>query len=209
MRAPATGPLRLARAGAAAAVTVALAALAHVVADGELPALVVTLTLTAVVLAAAVALTGRRLGALGAVGLLAVGQLAVHASSTLFTSMACLPGESAPTHVHHPGMVMAPACTAVDAALVAPVLGLPAMLVLHVVATLVTALVLVGVDRALWWLAAWLRPLVGGPAAVPVVAARAALPTPADVPGPAHAWWRDVVPLRGPPAWQSRSLPPR
>ena len=83
-----------------------------------------------------------------------------------------------------------------------PLLGASAMLVLHVVATLAAALVIVGADRALWWLVAWLRPLVGGPAPV-VVVPRPALPTPADVPWSGHAWWRDVVPLRGPPAWQS------
>ena len=55
------------------------------------------------------------------------------------------------------------------------------MLVLHVAATLVAALVIVGADRALWWLAAWLRPLVGSAAPV-VVVPRPVLPTPVEVP---------------------------
>ena len=127
--------------------------------------------------------------------------------------MACMP---APTdqaalfgHQHHPGMVMQSqaACTAVDP-LAQPVLGESAMLVLHVVATVVAALVLVGADRALWWLAAWLSPLAG--ASVPaVLVARPALPTAVDAPWSPHAWWRDVAPRRGPPAWQSRTAPPR
>jgi hypothetical protein len=82
------------------------------------------------------------------------------------------------------------------------------MLVLHVGATLLAALVLVGADRALWWLAAWLRPLVSGPAGT-VVVPRAALAAPVEVPWCTHAWWRDVAPLRGPPAWRSPTVPPR
>jgi hypothetical protein len=214
MPTPATGSLRLARGAVVAVVTVALAALAHVLAGGALPPFVVVVSLTAIVLAAAVVLTGRRLGPVGAVALLGVGQLAVHSSFSLFTSMACMPGATDQAalfgHEHHPGMVMQSqtACTAVDPGLAQPLLGASAMLVLHVVATLLAALVLVGADRALWWLAAWLRPLVGGPATV-VVVPRPSLPTPAEVPWSGHAWWRDVVPLRGPPAWQSPTVPPR
>ena len=206
MPAPATGALRLARAGLVALVTVALAALAHVLAGGALPPFVVVATLTAVVLAAAVVLTARRLGPVGAVALLGVGQLAVHSSFSLVTSMTCLP---ATVHAHHPGMVMGPqaACTAVDP-LAQPVLGSSAMLVLHAVATVVAALVLVGADRALWWLAAWLRPLLGLPAPV-VAVVRPSLPAPVEVPWSRHAWWRDAVPLRGPPAWQHPTAPPR
>ena len=92
---PATGPLRLARGAVVAVVTVALAALAHVLAGGALPPFVVVVTLTAIVLAAAVVLTGRRLGPVGAVALLGVGQLAVHSSFSLFTSMACTPTATA------------------------------------------------------------------------------------------------------------------
>ncbi|MBO3086141.1 hypothetical protein [Cellulomonas fengjieae] len=206
---PATGPLRLARAAVVAAVTVALAALAHVLAGGSLPPFVVVVSLAAVVLAAAVVLTGRRVGPVGAVALLGVGQLAVHSVFSLVTSMACLPAATLAGHQHHPGMAMpSQAACAADPALAQPVLGVSAMLLLHAVATLVVALVVVGTDRALWWLAAWLRPLVGGPAPV-VVVPRPSLPAPAEVPGPVTTRWRDVVPLRGPPAWRSPVLPPR
>ena len=217
MPAPATGPLRLVRAGVVAAVTVALAALAHVLAGGSLPPFVVLVTLTAVALAAAALVTARRLAPAGALALLGVGQLAVHSSFSLFTSMACTPGAAGSPgsaallgHEHHPGMVMPlqAACSAVDTGVAQPLLGASAMLVLHVVATVVAALVIVGADRALWWLAAWLRPLVGGPATVAVIP-RPSLPTPADVPWSGSSWWRDVVPLRGPPAWQSPTVPPR
>ncbi|WP_421742844.1 hypothetical protein [Cellulomonas sp.] len=211
MPAPATGPLRLVRAGVVAAVTVALGALAHVLAGGTLPPSVVLVTLTALALAAAVVLTARRLGPAGALALLGVGQLAVHSSFSLFSTVACLPGPaSLQGHVHHPGMVMATqaSCTPADVTLVQPLLGAPAMLVLHVAASVVAALVLVGADRALWWLAAWLSPLLGTTEPAAVVP-RASLPTPAEVPWSGYAWWRDAVPLRGPPAWQSPVVPPR
>ncbi|GEK21993.1 hypothetical protein [Cellulomonas xylanilytica] len=211
MPTPATGPLRLARGVVVAVVTVALAGLAHVLAGGALPPAGVLVALTAIVLAAAVVLTARRLGPVGAVVLLGAGQTAAHSTFSLFTSMSCTPTDPAALvgHQHHAGMVMTATCAAADPALAQPLLGTSAMLVLHVVATLAAALLIVGADRALWWLLAWLRPLVGGPAPV-VVVPRPSLPTPAEVPWSGHAWWRDVVPLRGPPAWQqSPTVPPR
>src|SRR5688572_18647144 len=124
MPTPATGPLRLARGAVVAGVTVALAALAHVLAGGSLPPFVVVVALTAIVLAAAVVLTGRRLGPVGSVALLGAGQLGVHSSFSLFTSMSCAPADPAALvgHQHHPGMVMASTCTAVDP-LAQPLLG--------------------------------------------------------------------------------------
>ena len=214
MPAPATGPLRLVRAGVVAAVTVALAALAHVLAGGSLPPFVVLVTLTAVALAAAVVVTAQRLAPAGALALLGVGQLAVHSSFSLFTTMACLPGPGDQAalfgHAHHGGMVMQTqaACTAADPGLAQPVLGASAMLVLHVAATVAAAVVLAGADRALWWLAAWLSPLIGIAAPAATVP-RPSLPTPAEVPWSGYAWWRDAVPLRGPPAWQSPVVSPR
>ncbi len=194
---PATGPLRLVRAGMVAVVTVALATLAHLLAGGGLPPVVVLIALTAFALAAAAVLTARTLGPVGAVALLGVGQLALHSAFSLFTSMACMSG---PPSAHHAGTAMQ--CTAADAGSAQPLLGGSTMLVLHVAATLAAALVIVGADRALWWLAAWLRPLVDSAAPV-VVVPRAVLPTPVEAPSSGDEWWRAVVPLRGPPAWQS------
>jgi hypothetical protein len=210
MPVPATGLLRLVRAGSIAVVTVALAALAHVLAGGPLPPAVVLAALTALALAAAVVLTARRVGPLGVLALLGVGQLAVHSAFSLFTTMSCLPTSAVQggslAHQHHPGMVMGPsaACTAVD---VQPLLGSSSMLGLHVAAAVVAALVLAGADRALWWLAAWLSPLFGTSEPA-VVVPLPSLPTPADVPVPGRARWRDTVPLRGPPAWHSPVIPP-
>ena len=49
----------------------------------------VVVALTAIVLAAAVVLTGRRLGPVGAIVLLGAGQTAAHSTFSLFTSMSC------------------------------------------------------------------------------------------------------------------------
>ena len=85
----------------------------------------------------------------------------------------------------------------------------PAWIERLIVAVIIVSLMTyVIMPRYTRWLAAWLRPLVGGPATV-VVVPRPSLPTPAEVPWSGHAWWRDVVPLRGPPAWQSPTVPPR
>ena len=53
-----------------------------------------SLTLAALFLAAAVVLTGRRLGPVGAVALLGAGQAAAHSTFGLFTSMTCAPVRS-------------------------------------------------------------------------------------------------------------------
>ncbi len=200
MQTPTTGALRLARAGLVAVVTVALASLAHVLAGGALPPLPVVGALAAVALAAAVLLTRSRVRPTGAVVLLGAGQLAVHSSFRLVAPMACMTGPTTTgAHVHGAAAVLPSAaeCSAVGAAH-PMVLGASAMLVLHVVATVVAALLIAGVDRAIWWLAVWLRPLVAGPA-VAVVVPRPALPTATETPWSLHAWWRDAAPRRGPP----------
>lgn len=80
-----------------------------------------------------------------------------------------------------------------------PLLGASAMLVLHVVATVLTALVVAGGDRALHWLLAWLRPRVVVPAPV-VVPAVGTPATPVVAGAPHRAPWSRAHPRRGPPA---------
>jgi hypothetical protein len=75
----------------------------------------------------------------------------------------------------------------------------PQMLGLHIVATLVTALLLAKGEAALWALAAWLRPLRG------IAAVRFLFPAAVAVPVPRRAMgrlWRVLrrPPSRGPPA---------
>lgn len=229
-----TGPWRLVRAGVVASVVVALAGLAHVLGGGALPAGVVLVALTSLVLAVCVALAGRRLGVVAVTAVLGVGQLVLHHAFTILCAVGCA-ASSAPagslvdphaghTAAEHAGQLAGPvtdhaahlagqstvhaahagqavgtlACTDPHG-VAAPLLGASAMLVLHVVATVLTALVVAGGDRALHWLLVWLRPrvTVPGPVVVPVggtlVGAVVAV-------APHRAPWSRAHPRRGPPA---------
>lgn len=212
MTSPAAGPLRLARALVVGAVVLALAAGAHLMGGGVLPAPTVLALLGGMVLAAAVAVAGRRLSVVELGALLGGGQLALHtafgllATSTLCTTSSA--GGAGGAHAHH-GAAATVRCTTTQAAAsgATPVDGLlpglgsaPTMLVLHVLATCATGLVLLHGERTLWWLAVWLRPLVALPAlsaedptgSVPVPSAE-----PTGLRGPQHR--RGVPELRGPP----------
>jgi hypothetical protein len=195
--APSTGPARLARASVVAVATVALALAAHVLGGGAPPSMTVLVPLAAVVLAGAVPFSGRRTGPLGAVALLGGGQLALHHAFDLFGAMGCAPTGQALGHAH--------AAHAVDVVCTGPtshpgaVLGASAMLVLHVVATLATALLIAGTDRALSWAVAWLRPLVALLAPVRLPVARL-LPVKVETRRAIVRIDLVVAPLRGPPA---------
>jgi len=188
----ATGPARLARACVVAVSTVALGMLAHVLGGGAVPPTPVLGALAAVLLAGAVPLSGRRIGPVGAVAFLGVGQLAVHTTLGAVTSMGC-----APALMEH-GHATAVACGPAGPAMGVPLLGASAMLVLHVVATLVTGLLIAGTDRAIAWIRTWLRPLLDA-FATTVVVAVAPLPTPVAVTRAVGRTARGVVLQRGPP----------
>lgn len=227
-----TGPWRLVRAGVVASVVVALAGLAHVLGGGVLPAGVVVVALTSLVLAVCVALAGRRLGVVAVTAVLGVGQLVLHHAFTVLGATACVAGPSATAgdphaghtaaehaalatapgaghaghavgqvvdHAAHTGQAVGTVACADPHGVAAPLLGASAMLVLHVVATVLTALVVAGGDRALHWLIAWLRPRVVVPAPL-VVPAGAPLVGPVVDASPHRAPWARAHPRRGPPA---------
>lgn len=175
MGSPASGPLRLARALGVAAVVFGLAAGAHVAGGAELPVPSVLALLAAVVLAGSVMVTRSRLGLVAVGCLLGVGQFALHHAFGLLTPPPdCAPAATPAAdagHAHHGGHATVGAGCATHAAapVDGPVSGLASglthgqlvdrtMLFAHVAATLAAALVLLLGDRALWWLAAWLRP---------------------------------------------------
>ncbi|WP_051274700.1 hypothetical protein [Cellulomonas sp. URHD0024] len=188
----ATGPARLVRAFVVALSSVALALGAHVLGGGAVPPAVVVVPLVAVVLAAGVPFGGRRIGAPAAVALLGVGQLGLHHAFGALSGMGCVPAQEMTGHVH----TVQVACAAVPPQL--PGAGGSAMLWVHVVATLVTALLIAGTERALAWVGTWLRPLIALLAPVPLPTL-ACLPVMVEMP---HAVGRrdaGVVPLRGPP----------
>jgi hypothetical protein len=188
--------VRLARASAVAATTVALALVAHVLGGGAIPSPLVVGSLVAVVLAAAVPVGGRRLGPVGATALLGLGQLGLHGCLDALAGMGCVPGPKMAGHLHATQL----ACATAPAHLGPHATGAggSAMLALHVVATLAAALLIAGTDRALVHVASWLGPLVALLVSV-ALPASAALPVRAEnrrAPGRRAV---GVVALRGPP----------
>ena len=152
-------PFRIPRAGVLSVTVLGLAAAAHLSAGGHLPAAPVMAALTAVVTVSAVLLAGRKMTFPVLAGYLAAGQVVLH---LVFSA---LPGAggATPGPVHHLRGVVTAAPGPVDGAIPHEHLSAdasPAMLCLHLVATLATALMLARGEAALWALAAWLRPFV-------------------------------------------------
>ncbi|QSZ51442.1 MULTISPECIES: hypothetical protein [unclassified Arthrobacter] len=154
----ARAPFRIPRAAAVAVTVLALAATAHLLAGGELPAFPVMTALTAVIALSAIMLTGRKM----TVPLLAVYLGASQAALHLAFSALAGAGTPRPGLSHHLGMAAGPGSghgvvphehLSSDAS--------PGMLGLHVAAILATALLMARGESALWALAAWLRPLLG------------------------------------------------
>ncbi|MFJ5958228.1 hypothetical protein ACIQC5_20000 [Paenarthrobacter sp. NPDC092416] len=151
-------PFRIPRAAAVAAAVLALAATAHLLAGGELPAFPVMTALTAVVGLSAIMLAGRKMTAPLLAVYLGASQAALHLA---FSALAGA-GTPNPGLAHHPGMAAGPGAgvgvvphehLSADSS--------PGMLGMHVVAILATALLMARGESALWALAAWLRPLLG------------------------------------------------
>jgi hypothetical protein len=179
---------RLARAAVVGGATVFLAAGAHVAGGGALPDPLIVVGILALVLVPAIALAGRKISVVGMLGMLGAGQLGLHwAFDALSVSASAAPPPST-SHVHVLAALSAPSTSDHlhgDSTL---------MLVGHILATIVTALVLARGEQALWALLAWLTPLVR------LLAAAAPHPAPAL---PAFS----EEPL--PPAWRTLRLPAR
>ncbi|CAN7213390.1 hypothetical protein [Arthrobacter sp. LjRoot14] len=198
-------PFHSLRAAMVAAMIVTLAAAAHVVGGGALPAPGIMAAFLALTGMAATAATRRKLNFPAMAALLGAGQLVLHEAFSALSSPAGA-GPAEPTG-HHPASA-AFSGLPLDAASAASHLhhyesGWAAGLMLggHALATLACALLLAKGEAALWSLAAWLRPLVRLP--------RAAMPDVAAAPA-AAGWPEDAAPLpwrnlradcpRGPPA---------
>lgn len=202
----ARAPFHALRAGMVAAMIVTLAAAAHVVGGGELPAPGIMAAVLALTGMAATAATRLKLNFPAMAALLGAGQLVLHEAFSVFSSPAGT-GQSG-TPGHHPASLPL-AGVPLEAAGSAAVhlhqfdSGWAAGLMMggHALATLACAVLLAKGEAALWSLAAWLRPLVRLPeAAMPdAVAAPAAAGWPADS---APLPWRNLRAdsLRGPPA---------
>ncbi|QOT20000.1 hypothetical protein [Paenarthrobacter sp. YJN-5] len=160
-------PFLLPRAAGVALTALVLAAAAHVLAGGELPALPVLSALAAVVTLTAVVLAGRKMTTPVLAAYLGICQAALH------LAFSALSGPGTPVNDlsgHHPA---APGpgpggggVPGVHDHLSADMSA--GMLAMHVAAVLATALVMAKGEAAVWALASWLRPLVEPPAAVSI-----------------------------------------
>lgn len=152
-------PWRLPRAAVVAGIVLGLAAGAHVLAGGLLPAPPVMAALAAVVTLTAMLLAGVKMTAPVLTAYLSTGQFLLHGAFSALSARSTSgsgPGrhahDGAPLQSHAPDAVLHVHLATDDS---------PAMTGLHLVATLTTALLLARAEDALWALAAWLCPLPG------------------------------------------------
>ncbi len=203
---------RVHRAAAATAGTVGAGVVAHVLAGGAAPGVDVLALLAATLLPVALLATRARLGRLPTLGLLSAGQYVVHGALVLTAVRPASGPASAPGHCGGPAAHGSTAHGSAEhcAALVAhgpehasgPVaVDDGVMAVLHVAATLATALLLAQGDRAVAalrgaLLAVWRTPVLALPRPLRALPRRVAAP---DVVPPPLVCVRRR-PRRGPPA---------
>jgi hypothetical protein len=165
-----TGVLRAARTAVAVLAVLGVSAAAHQLGGGRVPG-ALALVLLAVLLAPPTWLAlGRRLSAPALVTLLGVGQVAVHLG---LAAMAPGAGSAGAPHLHD--ALPTGLAAGSSAAPMAPMAGAGGpMLLAHVLATLVLAVVLARAEAALWHVVSSLLPRVVAPLRRPVLLRHAA-----------------------------------
>jgi hypothetical protein len=188
---PAGGGVRALRAGVLAAVTLGLAAAAHMVGGGEVPGLpVLAVALGPLALGSAL-LTRRRLGAVALLAWLAPVEALLHGLFGATASDALATGFTG-GHGHGAAVAGMPLTDSVGSSSLAVVSGAghagAGMLVAHAVATVLTGLALSHGERVLWLLWESLRPTLvmatvplGRAPALVVAGAAAGMPSPAPL----------------------------
>lgn len=153
---PDLGSTRLLRASGLSALVTALSAAGHVAGGGHAPGATTLGAFAALAFPVAVLLTGRRVRAFAAAVLLALGQAAAH---VFFSIAHCVaPGVASGEHAGHVHGTVALAGAVCHPA--GPHGTLTAsMLLAHAVATILTAVAVATVERALWWLVGLFAPL--------------------------------------------------
>ena len=213
VQAPSRGPVRLVRAGILGAVAFLLAAGAHLAGGGGLPGLPVLVFLALMTAPILLWVTARRCRLPRVLTALGVEQVLLHAAFSVTTGAAAC-GDAArvtatghhtvamtvvPCHLVGPSGAGPMPAGGLSSGVMAHAMGSWPMLVAHVVATLLTAVVLARGEAALWALADRVVPR-----SVPFVAplrVEAHLVAPgAAVLGPVLSWWADGSSPRGPPA---------
>ncbi len=197
------GPLRLFRSLVFTGAVVGLAAGGHVIGGGTLPAPIITLALTALLMVPVTWLSKRELSFPVLLGLLGAGQILLHeALSTLSVSAVCQATATGrgSHHTATSSLHCLPASPAELSAHSGAGVDPLAMLAGHALAVLGTAWLLRQGEAALWQLLAWLRPLAVLPrlAIIPIAGPRTFAHDPILIPAP----WRNLRrhSLRGPPA---------
>lgn len=197
------GPLRVARAGLVATLVLALAALAHRVGGGTLPHPLILLALASFTMAGATFAARFRLTFGRLVAILGTGQVALHYGLSFSAPASC-----APVGGGHAGHAVAGTLAACTASTPVPdgVAHLPHetpagawMVLAHVLATVVVAVVVAHGERALGLLLTWLAPR--GPLAdlLPALPVALRLLAPAPAPSRAATVHLRTPTTRGPP----------
>ena len=191
-------PFRLLRTATIGATVLSLAAGAHLLGGGVLPAPAIMAALVALNVLASTVATKFRLSLPAMVGLVAVSQLVLHhAFDSLSVGIRAelLPAGATASLHDHSMSAMAQSTAVLQAAMggggsagMAHAGSSVWMLAAHGAATLGIAVVLARGEHALWSLANWLRPLFVRRAALPLIPARPARPALAPVPLPAMPW---------------------
>ena len=193
------------RAAAFGVVTLVLASGAHISAGGALPSITVLSLLAVPLMLAAGALASRRCGPVLLVGSLSAGQVLIHESLMVLTAHSAVDMFPAEPGAHHAAQALVAgqgsvhSAAAMGGAAVAGADGSSVtMKAAHVLATLVTALLLARGEQALWRLATRLLPALP---AEPVLVGCARLqpPTLLSLPALRPSVVSCGVGLRGPP----------
>ena len=197
------GPLRVARAGLVATLVLALAALAHRVGGGTLPDPLILAALAAFTMAGATFAARFRLTFARLVAVLGTGQVALHYGLGFSAPASC-----APVGGGHAGHAVAGTLATCAASTPVPdgVAHLPHetpagawMVLAHVLATLVVALVVAHGERALGLLLTWLAPRTALTDMLPALPVAHRLPTPVVAPSRASSGSAGGPSSRGPP----------
>ncbi len=165
------GLLRASRAALATLLVLGLAVSAHTLGGGTPPGLMASVVLALLVAPVAWWCARRRLGPVRLVALLGGAQVAVHLA---LSAMAPVSGGASPVHVH--GGLPPDLGPASDAAVHAQHTPGASMLLAHVVATVLTALVLARAEDVLWRVVTLLLPRPLGRPGIPVEVRTAAAP---------------------------------
>lgn len=204
MRAPQRNtPFQSLRSAALATTMVSLAAGAHVLGGGTLPAPLILLAVVAFTALGSTLATRIKLSLPAIATLLGGGQLLLHEAFTVL-GQAVPPAAGTTGHHSYPSpMVMAADVGASAHAHAPDTIAGASMLAGHILATLLAAVVLAKGEQSLWQLAAWLRPLVQLPHVIRVKLDAGTRPAPFGAPSVfIPRPWRNLRQdsRRGPPA---------